>query len=65
MASKKQVAGIAVALIIAIAATTYIFITPYMRIWGGDDLDGTLTGGVIIGESEPLRDWEVFVWTPR
>lgn len=38
---------------------------PYMRIWGGDDLDRTLTGGVIIGESEPLREWEVFIWTPR
>ena len=108
MASKKQIAGIAVAVILAIAATTYIFITPYnripgvrywskrariapngyarsgdmtfalkatelfgedkypyMRIWGGDDLDRTLTGGVIIGESEPLREWEVFIWTPR
>ena len=38
---------------------------PYMRMWGGDDLDRTLTGGVIIGESEPLREWEVFIWTPR
>lgn len=28
MASKKQIAGIAVAVILAIAATTYIFITP-------------------------------------
>lgn len=38
---------------------------PYLRMWGGDDLDRTLSGGVIIGESEPLREWQVFLWTPR
>ena len=38
---------------------------PYLRAWGGPDLDRRLSGGVIIGESEPLRDWQVFLWTPR
>lgn len=38
---------------------------PYLREWGGPDLDRRLSGGVIIGESEPLRDWQVFLWTPR
>ena len=42
MASKKQIAGIAVAVILAIAATTYIFITPYNRI-PGVRIGGTLT----------------------
>lgn len=38
---------------------------PYLRIWGGPDLDRRLSGGVIIGESEPLREWQLFLWTPR
>ena len=38
---------------------------PYLRRWGGPDLDRTLSGGVIVGESEPLREWQVFLWTPR
>jgi hypothetical protein len=38
---------------------------PYLREWGGPDLDRRLSGGVIVGESEPLRDWQVFLWTPR
>jgi hypothetical protein len=38
---------------------------PYLRAWGGPDLDRRLSGGVIVGESEPLRDWQVFLWTPR
>ena len=38
---------------------------PYLRAWGGPDLDRRLSGGVIIGESEPLREWEVFYWTAR
>lgn len=38
---------------------------PYLKAWGGPDLDRRLTGGVIVGTSEPLRDWEVFLWTPR
>ena len=38
---------------------------PYLQAWGGPDLDRRLSGGVIIGESEPLREWQVFLWTPR
>jgi hypothetical protein len=38
---------------------------PYLTAWGGPDLDRRLTGGVIVGESEPLREWQVFLWTPR
>ena len=38
---------------------------PYLRTWGGPDLDRRLSGGVIVGVSEPLREWEVFLWTPR
>lgn len=38
---------------------------PYLRSWGGPDLDRRLSGGVIVGESEPLREWQVFLWTPR
>ena len=38
---------------------------PYLQAWGGPDLDRRLSGGVIVGESEPLRDWQVFLWTPR
>ena len=37
----------------------------YLRSWGGPDLDRRLSGGVIVGVSEPLREWEVFLWTPR
>ena len=38
---------------------------PYLQAWGGPDLDRRLSGGVIVGESEPLREWQVFLWTPR
>jgi hypothetical protein len=38
---------------------------PYLQAWGGPDLDRRLSGGVIVGVSEPLREWEVFLWTPR
>ena len=38
---------------------------PYLQAWGGPDLDRRLSGGVIIGVSEPLREFEVFLWTPR
>jgi hypothetical protein len=38
---------------------------PYLREWGGPDLDRRLSGGVIVGVSEPLRDFQVFLWTPR
>ena len=38
---------------------------PYLRAWGGPDLDRRLSGGVIVGVSEPLREWELFLWTPR
>jgi hypothetical protein len=38
---------------------------PYLQAWGGADLDRRLSGGVIVGESEPLRNWQVFLWTPR
>ena len=38
---------------------------PYLQAWAGPDLDRRLSGGVIIGESEPLREWQVFLWTPR
>ena len=38
---------------------------PYLSAWGGPDLDRRLSGGVIVGESEPLREWQVFLWTPR
>lgn len=36
-----------------------------LRIWGGPDLDREMSGGVIQGTSEPLRDWVVFYWEPR
>lgn len=38
---------------------------PYLAAWGGPDLDRRLSGGVIVGVSEPLREWQVFLWTPR
>lgn len=38
---------------------------PYLQLWGGPDLDRRLSGGVIVGESEPLREWQVFLWNPR
>lgn len=38
---------------------------PHLQAWGGPDLDRRLTGGVIVGESEPLREWQIFLWTPR
>lgn len=38
---------------------------PYLQAWGGPDLDRRLSGGVIVGESEPLREWQIFLWTPR
>jgi hypothetical protein len=39
---------------------------PYLVAWGGSpDLERRLSGGVIVGESEPLREWQVFLWTPR
>lgn len=42
MASKVKIAGISLAALIAIAATTYVFITPYNRI-AGVRIGGSLT----------------------
>lgn len=38
---------------------------PYLEAMFGPDLSRRLSGGVIIGESEPVGEWQVFLWTPR
>ena len=38
---------------------------PYLEAMFGPDLNRRLSGGVIIGVSEPVGEWQVFVWTPR
>jgi hypothetical protein len=61
MVNRKKIAGLIVAGVLVLSATTY----PYLRMWGGPDLERQMSGGVIVGVSEPLRDWELFLWTPR
>ena len=50
-----QCAGITSGVVVAIATLTHVCITPYNR----------PSGGVIQGQAEPLRTWEVFFWTSR
>lgn len=38
---------------------------PYLQAMFGPDLSRRLSGGVIIGVSEPVGEWQVFLWTPR
>jgi hypothetical protein len=38
---------------------------PYIQAMYGPDLNRRLSGGVIIGLSEPVGEWQVFLWTPR
>ena len=38
---------------------------PYLTAMFGPDMNRRLSGGVIIGESEPVGEWQVFLWTPR
>lgn len=38
---------------------------PYLEKMFGPDLSRRLSGGVIIGVSEPVGEWQVFLWTPR
>lgn len=38
---------------------------PYIQAMYGPDLNRRLSGGVIIGESEPVGEWQVFLWEPR
>ncbi len=38
---------------------------PFIQAMFGPDLNRRLSGGVIIGESEPVGEWQVFLWTPR
>ena len=38
---------------------------PYLQAMFGPDLNRRLSGGVIIGESEPVGEWQLFLWTPR
>ena len=38
---------------------------PYLEAMYGPDLSRRLSGGVIIGVSEPIGEWQVFLWTPR
>lgn len=38
---------------------------PYLEAMFGPDLSRRLSGGVIIGVSEPVGEWQVFLWTPR
>ncbi len=38
---------------------------PYIQAMFGPDLTRRLSGGVIIGLSEPVGEWQVFLWTPR
>lgn len=38
---------------------------PYIQAMFGPDLNRRLSGGVIVGVSEPVGEWQVFLWTPR
>ena len=38
---------------------------PYLEAMFGPDLSRRLSGGVIIGLSEPVGEWQLFLWTPR
>lgn len=38
---------------------------PYLEAMFGPDLSRRLSGGVIVGLSEPVGEWQVFLWTPR
>jgi hypothetical protein len=38
---------------------------PHLTAMFGPDMNRRLSGGVIIGESEPVGEWQVFLWTPR
>jgi len=38
---------------------------PYLTEMFGPDMKRRLSGGVIIGESEPVGEWQLFLWTPR
>ena len=38
---------------------------PHLQAMFGPDLSRRLSGGVIIGESEPVGEWQLFLWTPR
>ena len=38
---------------------------PYLEAMFGPDLTRRLSGGVIIGMSEPVGEWQLFLWTPR
>ena len=38
---------------------------PYLTAMFGPDMSRRLSGGVIIGESEPVGEWQLFLWTPR
>ena len=38
---------------------------PYLQAMFGPDLTRRLSGGVIIGVSEPVGEWQLFLWTPR
>ena len=38
---------------------------PYLEAMFGPNLSRRLSGGVIIGVSEPVGEWLVFLWTPR
>ena len=38
---------------------------PYLEAMFGPDLNRRLSGGVIIGVSEPVGEWQLFLWTPR
>ena len=38
---------------------------PYLTAMFGADMNRRLSGGVIIGESEPVGEWQLFLWTPR
>ncbi|MFN7918156.1 MAG: hypothetical protein U0Q55_22620 [Vicinamibacterales bacterium] len=38
---------------------------PYIQAMYGPDLNRRLSGGVIVGVSEPIGEWQVFLWEPR
>ncbi|MBM3806994.1 MAG: hypothetical protein FJW22_02250 [Acidimicrobiia bacterium] len=38
---------------------------PYLTAMFGPDMNRRLSGGVIIGESEPVGEWQLFLWTAR
>jgi hypothetical protein len=38
---------------------------PYLTAMFGPDMSRRLSGGVIVGESEPVGEWQLFLWTPR